>query len=88
MLFVVFPLLLLIFYICLNFCQFDYYVSWCIPPWVYPAWDFVLPGLGLFPFWEVFSYYLFIYSLRSFLASPSPLYNVNVGVFNVVPKVP
>ena len=22
-----------------NFCQFDYYVSWCVPPWVYPSWD-------------------------------------------------
>ena len=22
-----------------NFCQFDYYVSQCVPPWVYPAWD-------------------------------------------------
>ena len=22
-----------------NFCQFDYYVSQCIPPWVYPSWD-------------------------------------------------
>ena len=22
-----------------NFCQFHYYVSWCVPPWVYPAWD-------------------------------------------------
>ena len=24
-----------------NFCQFDYYVSWCVSPWVYPAWDCV-----------------------------------------------
>ena len=47
MLFVIFPLLLLIFYLfnsCqfnffFNFCRFDYYVSWCVPPWVYPAWD-------------------------------------------------
>ena len=22
-----------------NFCHFDYYVSQCVPPWVYPAWD-------------------------------------------------
>ena len=22
-----------------NFCQFDYYVSQCVPLWVYPAWD-------------------------------------------------
>ena len=34
-----------------NFCQFDYYVSQCVPPWIYLAWDSVLPGLGwLFPF--------------------------------------
>ena len=33
-----------------NFCQFDYCVSRCVPPWVYPAWDSVFPGLGLFPF--------------------------------------
>ena len=30
-----------------NFCQFDYDVSWCIPPpCVYPAWDSVLHELG------------------------------------------
>ena len=22
-----------------NFCQFDYHVSRCVPPWVYLAWD-------------------------------------------------
>ena len=22
-----------------NICQFDYYVSRCVHPWVYPAWD-------------------------------------------------
>ena len=37
MLFVTFPSLLLIFYLC-NFFQLDYYVSWCVPPWVYPSW--------------------------------------------------
>ena len=75
MLFVVFPLLLLIFYICLNFCQFDYYVSWCIPPWVYPAWDSLcfldLVDYFLSHVWEVFRYYLFKYFLRSFLSSLS-----------------
>ena len=39
MLFVIFPLLLLI--LVFNFCLFDYYVSWCVPPWVYPVWDFL-----------------------------------------------
>ena len=34
-----------------NVCQFDYYGSWCVPPWVYPAWDSMLLELGrLFPF--------------------------------------
>ena len=22
-----------------SFCQLDYYVSWCVSPWVYPVWD-------------------------------------------------
>ena len=34
-----FLLFLLIFISVLNFCHFDYSVSWCVPPWVYPAWD-------------------------------------------------
>ena len=21
------------------FFQFEWYVSWCAPPWLYPAWD-------------------------------------------------
>ena len=90
MLFVVFPLLVLTFYLCLNFCQFDYYVSWCIPPWVYPAWDSVFPGLGLFPFpclgsFQLLSLQIFsqVLSLFSFWGP----YNVNVCVFNVVPEV-
>ena len=29
-----------------NFSQFDYYVSQCVPHWVYPAWDSLLPRLG------------------------------------------
>ena len=43
---VVFPLLLLIFFFVFNFCHFNYYVSQCVPPWIYSAWDSVLPGLG------------------------------------------
>ena len=39
MLCVAFPLLFLIFYLCLYFCQFDFSVSRCVPPWVHPAWD-------------------------------------------------
>ena len=45
MLFVVFPLLLLIFYL-FNFCWFDYCVSQCFPTWVYPSWE-SLHFLGL-----------------------------------------
>lgn len=23
----------------ITFYQFDYYVSWCVPSWIYPVWD-------------------------------------------------
>ena len=39
MLFFIFPLFLLIIFLFFNSCQFDYYVSWCVSPWVFPAWD-------------------------------------------------
>ena len=39
MLFVAFPLLLLLFFCLFDFCQFDYYLSWHVSPWVYPLWD-------------------------------------------------
>ena len=58
MLLVVFPSLLLIFYLCLLFCQFDYSVSWCVPPWVYSAWDclYFLTWLAIsFPTFRNFS---------------------------------
>ena len=50
-----------------NFCQFDYYVSQCVPPGVYSAWD-SLCFLDLADYFfshvrEVFSYYLFKYFL-------------------------
>ena len=55
----------------------------CVPPWVYPVWDFFLSHIR-----EVFSYYLLKYFLRPFLSllllGPC---NANVGVFNVVPEV-
>ena len=89
MLFVIFPLLL-IFYLVFNFCQFDYYVSWCVPPLVDPVWD-SLRFLDLIDYFlshvqEFFSYYLFKYFLRSFLFLFSfwNPYNVKVGEFNVV----
>ena len=71
MLFVVFPLLLLIIFV-FNFCPFDYYVSWYVSLWVYPAWDSLrfLDLGGYFPSHvrEVFDYNLFKYFLGSFLS--------------------
>ena len=93
MLSVLSPLFLLIFIFVFNFCQFDYYVAWHIPSWVYPAWD-SLNFLDLFHCFfshvgEFFSYYLFKYfrSLLSLFSFWNP-YNVNVGAFNIVPEVP
>ena len=68
-------------------------MSWCVSPWIYPVWD-SLCFLDLIDYFlshirEVFNYNLFKYSLRHFLflflfGDP---YNLNVGVFNVVPEV-
>ena len=56
----------------LIFCQFDYYASQCVPPWVYSAWDFLcfldLVDYFLSRVQEVLSFYLFKYFLRSFLS--------------------
>ena len=76
MLFVVFPLLFLIFYLCLYFRQFDYFVSRYVPPWVHPTWDSVC-FLDLVDYFlslvrEVFSYYLFKYFLGSLFSLSSP----------------
>ena len=70
MLFVIFPLFLSIFILSLS-CQFDYYVSQCVPPWVFPARD-SLHFLDLVDYFlshvrEVFNYHLFKYFLRTFL---------------------
>ena len=65
-----FSLFLLIFSV-LYFFQFDYYVSRCVPPWVYPSWDNyckLLIDYFLFRVREFFSYYHFKYSFRSFLS--------------------
>ena len=67
-------------------------LSRCVPPWVYPAWDSLcfldLVDYFLYYVWEVFSYYLFKYFLRSFLSLFSwDSYNMNVGAFNVVPEI-
>ena len=74
-----------------NFCQFDYYVSWCVPPWVYPE---TLCFLDLVDYFlshvrGVFSYYLFKYFLESFLSLFSfwDPYKANFGTFIVVSEV-
>ena len=51
MLFVVFPLLLSIIFLCLKFCQFDYYVSQHVSLWVYPVW-------GSLCFLDLINYFL------------------------------
>ena len=60
-----------------NFCQFDYYMSRCVPSWVYPAQGPLclldVVGYLLSHVREVFSQYLFKYFLRSSLSSPSGL---------------
>ena len=65
-----FPLVALIFYLSL-FCQFIYYVSQCVPPWVYPPWDSLcfLDLVDYFPSQDrevVLSCYLFKYFLVFF----------------------
>ena len=93
MLFVFFPCCFSYFISVFNFCQFDYHMSRCIPPWVYPGWvslcfldlvDYFLSHMRGF-----FSYYLFRYFLRSFPSFFSfwDPYNGNAGAFSVVPKV-
>ena len=93
MLFIAFSLLLVIFFCVFNFCQFYYYVSRCVSPWVYPVWD-SLCFLDLTDYFlsyvrEVFNYSLFKYFVRPFLFLFSfwDSYNSNVGVFNVVSEV-
>ena len=68
-------------------------MSQCVSPWVYPSWDSLcfldLVDCFLSYVWEVFSYYLCKYFLRSFLLLFSfwDPYNVNVGAFNIVLEV-
>ena len=74
-LFVVFPLLLLIFFLCVwSLLIWLKYVLGC-SPWVYPVWDslgFLDLGDYFLPhFREVFNYYLLKYFLWSFFLSSS-----------------
>ena len=74
MLFIIFPLSLLIFYLSLIFVSLIYCVSWVVFPWVSFAWDSLcfldLVDYFLFHVREVFSYYFFKYFLKSFLSPP------------------
>ena len=58
-----------------NFCQLDFYVSLCIPPWFYPAWNSLhfleLVDCSLSHVMKFFNYYLFKYFLRDFISFPS-----------------
>ena len=76
-----------------NFCQLDFYVAWCGPPWVYPAWDSLcfldwvsvsFPMLGKFS--AITSSNIFSGPFPSLFFFWDP-YNVNVDAFNVVPEV-
>ena len=75
MLFVIFPLVFFKYFtFVFNFCQFDYYMSWCVHPWVYPVWD-SLCFLDLAEYFfsyarEVYSYYF----LECFLSSVLSLF--------------
>ena len=93
--FVISPLLLLIFYFCFYFLSV--WLLHVLCPGVFLL-GFILPGTlcfldmidySLSHIREVFSYYLFKYFLRSFLSFFSfwDLYNENVGAFNVAPEI-
>ena len=51
------PCCFLYFIFVFNFHHFDYYVSWCVPPWVYLALDFLcfLDLVDYFPMLGKFS---------------------------------
>ena len=93
MLFVAFPLLLLILALCLIFVTLINYVCWGVSPWVYPVWDSLgfldLGGYFLPHFREVFNSYLLKYFLMPFLFVVFfwDSYDSNVGEFNIVPEV-
>ena len=68
-----FSLLLLIVSFFFNFCQFDYYVSLCVSPWVNPVWISLcfldLIDCFLYHVRDFFSYYLFKCFSRTLLLS-------------------
>ena len=68
-------------------------MSWGVSPWVYPVWDslgFLDLGDYFLPhFREIFNYYLLKYFLMVFLLVFLfwDSYDLNVGVFDIVPEV-
>ena len=93
MLFVAFPLLLLIFaLLCLIFVNLIN-MSSSVSPWVYPVLDSLdfldLSGYFLPHFREVFNYYLLKYFLMAFLFVFFfwDSYDSKVGAFDIVPEV-
>lgn len=88
-----FPCYFSYFFFVFNFCQFDEYVSWFVPPWFHPVWDSLhfldLSECFLSHVKEVFDYNIFNYFLQPFLFLFSiwDPYSVNVGAFNTVPEV-
>ena len=62
--------------LCLVFVSLIMYVSWCVSPWIYPAWDSLclldLIDYFLFHVGEIFNYNLFkIFSYPFFFSSTS-----------------
>ena len=53
-----------IFFFVFNFCQLDCYVSWYIPPWVYPVWD-SLHFLDLYCLSPLHLHFLWVFNLVS-----------------------
>ena len=92
-LFVVFPLLLLIFVLCVWSLLIWLLCVLGVLPWDFPVWDslgFLNLGDYFLPhFREVFNYYLLKYFLMVFLFVSFfwDSYDSNVGVFNIVPEV-
>ena len=83
MLFIVFPLSLLIFYLSLIFVSLIYCVSWVVFPWVSFAWDSLcfldLVNYFLYHVREVFVYNLFKCFIRPFIFFWDP-YNSNAFI--------
>lgn len=87
MLFVTFPLMLLVFSVYLSFCHFDYSASWYVPLWINPLWDSAFwPWVSLsFPRLGRFSAIISsnIFSGNFSLSSSWSPYNASISVPDV-----